>query len=73
MLEDRGFTDVRLGQAVAKQEMGLPESWVTFWMGHHGDIESIYRHKRTLSDSQLEQMRALIHFIPSKISMCSSC
>ena len=53
----RRYTDVRLGQAAAKPEMGLPESWVTFWMGHHGDIESIYRHKRTLSDSQLEQMR----------------
>jgi hypothetical protein len=46
-----------MGQAAAKPEMGLLESWVTFWMGHHGDIESIYRHKRTLSDSQLEQMR----------------
>jgi hypothetical protein len=53
----RRYYDVRMGQAAAKPEMGLLESWVTFWMGHHGDIESIYRHKRTLSDSQLEQMR----------------
>ena len=53
----RRYADVRLGQAAAKPEMGLPESWVTFWMGHHGDIESVYRHKKKLSDSQLEQMR----------------
>ncbi|MGD0176391.1 MAG: hypothetical protein ABSC50_06155 [Candidatus Bathyarchaeia archaeon] len=53
----RRYADVRLGQAAAKPDMGLPESWVTFWMGHHGDIESVYRHKKKLSDSQLEQMR----------------
>ena len=53
----RRYADVRLGQAAAKPEMGLPESWVTFWMDHHGDIESVYRHKKKLSDSQLEQMR----------------
>jgi hypothetical protein len=53
----RRYADVRLGQAAAKPEMALLESWVTFWMGHHGDIESVYRHKKKLSDSQLEQMR----------------
>ena len=53
----RRYYDVRMGQAAAKPEMGLLESWVTFWMGHSGDVEQVYRHRKKLADSQLEQMR----------------
>ena len=53
----RRYYDTRLGQAVAKPEIGLLEEWVTFWMGHLGDIEAHYRLHKKLSDSLLEQMR----------------
>lgn len=53
----RRYYDVRMGMAAARPENGLPESWVTFWMGHHGDMEATYRHRKKWSDSQLEQMR----------------
>jgi hypothetical protein len=53
----RRYYDTRLGQAVAKPEMGLLEEWVIFMMGHLGDIEAQYRLHKKLSDSLLEQMR----------------
>jgi hypothetical protein len=53
----RRYYDSRMGQAVAKSELGLLEEWVKFWMGRSGDIESEYRLHKKLSDSQLEQMR----------------
>ncbi len=53
----RRYYDIRMGQAVAKSELGLLEEWVKFWMGRSGDIEAEYRLHKKLSDSQLEQMR----------------
>jgi len=53
----RRFFDTRMGQAIAKPEMGLLQEWVEFWMGHEGDIEAEYRLHKELSDSLLEQMR----------------
>jgi len=53
----RRFFDTRMGQAVAKAEIGLLDEWVKFWMGHQGDIEAIYRLRKRLPDSLLEQMR----------------
>jgi integrase len=53
----RRYYDTRMGQAVAKSELGLLEEWVKFWMGRSGDIEAEYRLHKKLSDSQLEQMR----------------
>jgi site-specific recombinase XerD len=53
----RRYFDTRMGQASAKAELGLPDSWVTFWMGHAGDIETLYRLRKKLPDSLLEQMR----------------
>jgi hypothetical protein len=54
----RRYFDTRMGQALAKPEMGLLGSWVSFWMGHGGDIEAIYRLQKKLPDSMMEQMRA---------------
>lgn len=54
----RRYYDTRMGQAVAKSEIGLLEEWVKFWMGRSGDIEAEYRLHKKLSDSQLEQMRS---------------
>lgn len=54
----RRYYDTRMGQAVAKSELGLLEEWVKFWMGRSGDIEAEYRLHKKLSDSQLEQMRS---------------
>ncbi len=53
----RRYFDTRMGQASAKPETGLPDAWVTFWMGHGGDIEALYRLHKRLPDSLLEQMR----------------
>jgi site-specific recombinase XerD len=53
----RRYFDTRMGQASARAELGLPDSWVTFWMGHAGDIETLYRLRKRLPDSLLEQMR----------------
>jgi integrase len=53
----RRYYDTRMGQAVAKSELGLLDEWVKFWMGRSGDIEAEYRLHKKLSDSQLEQMR----------------
>ncbi len=53
----RRYFDTRMGQALAKAEIGLLDEWVQFWMGHQGDIEAVYRLRKKLSDSLLEQMR----------------
>jgi len=53
----RRYYDTRLGQAVAKPEIGLLEEWVTFWMGHLGGIEAQYRLHKKLADSLSAQMR----------------
>jgi len=53
----RRYFDTRMGQALAKAEIGLLDEWVKFWMGHQGDIEAVYRLHKKLSDSLLEQMR----------------
>ncbi len=43
---------------LAPPETGLKDSWVTFWMGHEGGIEAVYRTEKKLSESQLAKMRA---------------
>jgi integrase len=53
----RRYFDTRMGQAAAEAEIGLPDEWVKFWMGHSGDIEATYRLHKKLPDSLLEQMR----------------
>jgi hypothetical protein len=53
----RRYFATRMSQAAGKPEVGLLESWITFWMGHHGDVEATYRVKKELSESLLDQMR----------------
>ncbi len=47
----RRYFDTRMGQASAKPELGLPDSWVYFWMGHAGDIEALYRLRKKLDSA----------------------
>src|SRR5487761_1835175 len=43
---------------LASDKMGIPERYVKFWMGHKGDIESVYTtHKKKLPLEMVEEMR----------------